>query len=379
MRMRGLSRPRLVIWLLIGSLLIGGCSLVRGYQAALLLADIAAGPGPSLFKERTRPPRRRTLDFAAAGRSCRGDLYRPDGEIRAGLLLVPGVAEAGKDDPRLVAFATSLARAGFAVLVPDLVGLRRLQVRPENIGEVADAFGWLAAQEELVPEGRAGMAAFSYAAGPALLAALQEPIREKVRFILVVGGYHDMQRVLTFFTTGFYRKDGRWHYLKPNDYGKWAFVASNIDRLGDAQDRRLFRRMALRKLADPAAPTDDLAALLGEEGRALHAFVDNRDPRRVPELLAAVPAAIREDVAALNPAARDLSRLAARLILVHGLEDRMIPYTESIALAESVPPGRARLFLVHGLDHVDVAAELPDRWRLWRAITVLLAARDGKL
>ncbi len=379
MFMRGLSKPRLAIWLLIGALLIGGCSLVRGYQAAVLLADIAAGSGPSLLKEHTSPPQRRTLDFAVEGRSYRGDLYRPDGEIRAGLVLVPGVAEAGKDDPRLVAFATSLARAGFAVLVPDLVGLRRLQVRSENIREVADAFAWLAAQEELVPDGRAGMAAFSYAAGPALLAALQEPIREKVRFILAVGGYHDMQRVLTFFTTGFYRKDGRWHYLKPHDYGKWAFVASNIDRLGDAEDRLLFRRMALRKLADPAAPTDDLAALLGAEGRALYDFVDNRDPERVPQLLSALPAIIREDVAALNPAGRDLSRLAARLILVHGLEDRMIPYTESVALAEAVPPGRAWLFLVHGLDHVDVAPELPDRWRLWRAIAVLLAARDGNL
>jgi alpha-beta hydrolase superfamily lysophospholipase len=379
MLMRGLSRSRLAIWLLIGALLIGGCSLVRGYQAAVLLADIAAGPGPSRLKEETRPPQRRTLEFAVGGRRYRGDLYRPDGDIRAGLVLVPGVVETGKDDPRLVAFATSLARAGFSVLVPDLAGLRRLQVRPDNITEIADAFAWLAAQDELVPDGRAGMAAFSYAAGPALLAALQGPIREKVRFILAVGGYHDMQRVLTFFTTGFYRKDGRWHYLKPNDYGKWAFVASNIDRLGDADDRRLFRRMALRKLADPGAPTDDLAALLGTEGRALYDFVDNRDPRSVPRLLAALPSFIREDVDALNPAGRDLSRLAARLILVHGLEDRMIPYTESEALAEAVPPGQAWLFLVHGLDHVDVAPELPDRWRLWRAIAVLLAARDGKL
>jgi len=47
-------------------------------------------------------------------------------------------------------------------------------------------------------------------------------------------------------------------------------------------------------------------------------------------------------------------------------------------LAGALPAGQVRLFLVQGLDHVDVAPELPDRWRLWRAVTLLLAARDGR-
>jgi hypothetical protein len=44
------------------------------------------------------------------------------------------------------------------------------------------------------------MVAFSYAAGPAILAALEAEIRERTGFILAVGGYHDLGQVLTFFT-----------------------------------------------------------------------------------------------------------------------------------------------------------------------------------
>jgi acetyl esterase/lipase len=367
-----------VVWVLIGSLLMAGCSPRRGFEAALLLADIAAGAEPSLQKRWTADPERRPLNFTVSGKRYQGDLYRPPDSVRAGLLLIPGVAEDGRDDPRLVAFANSLARAGFAVLVPELSGLRQLQVGPANITEVADAFSWLVGQAELAPEGRAGMAAFSYAAGPALLAALREPIREKVRFIFAVGGYHDLEQVLVFFTTGFYRHAGQWHYLKPLDYGKWAFVESNIHRLQDPEDRRLFRIASQRKRVDPAAPVGDLAAELGAEGATLYALVTNRDPMRVSALLEALPAGIRRDIAALNPAGKDLSRLAAKLILVHGFEDPMIPFTESSALAAAVSPDQVQLFLVHGLIHVDVAPGLPDRWRLWQAVRVLLAARDGK-
>ncbi len=361
----------LVVWQMLG---VSGC---RPYEAALVLADIAAGDGPSRLKRTPRGPQRTAVRYQTAGRPGQGDLYRPAAEIKAARLLIPGVAEAGKDDPRLVAFATTLARAGFVVLVPDLRSLRHLQVSPADVDEVVDAFAWLVADPQLAPQGRAGMAAFSYAAGPALLAALDESIRQRVQFIFAVGAYYDISQVLTFFTTGYYRHQEQWHYLRPADYGKWAFVAANLQRLQAQNDRRLLRRMAERKLADPAAPVTDLAMGLSSEGRTLYELIRNRDPRRSQALIAALPAALQSDLAALDLAGKDWSRLEARLILVHGLEDPMIPYPQSIALSKALPKGCSKLFLVRGLVHVDVAPELPDRWRLWRAVRALLAARDG--
>lgn len=373
------SKYVLFVALAVVMLLCGAaCHPGRHYEAALVLADIASGDQPSRLKRSVPAPQRLTVDYLVNGHPRRGDLYRPQKETRAGLLLIPGVAEAGKDDPRLVTFATTLARAGFAVLVPDLPNLRQLRVSPTDVDEVVAAFAWLVADPARAPQGRAGMGAFSYAAGPALLAALDEAIRQQVQFVFAVGGYYDLPQVLTFFTTGYYRLEDQWKYLQPSDYGKWAFVASNIHLLNDVEDRRIFRRLTLRKLTDPAAPVGDLVPGLGSEGRALYAFVTNRDPRRARQLLAALPGAMQADVAALNVAGRDLSRLSARLILIHGLQDPMIPYVQSVALAGASPTGRARLFLVDGLDHVDVAPELPDRWRLWRAVALLLAARDGK-
>ncbi|HXV21740.1 MAG TPA: hypothetical protein VD811_12210 [Desulfuromonadales bacterium] len=362
---------------LAGVLLQAGCSPRRGYEAALVLADIAARDQPSRLKQATPAPERRFVAFTFEGRPYRGDLYLPGEKTRSALLLVPGAAEAGKDDPRLVAFATSLARARFTVLVPDLASLRELKVNPGNSREIGDAFAWLVSRPELAPGGRGGMVAFSYAAGPAILAALEPEIRERTGFILAVGGYHDLVQVLTFFTTGWFRQDGKWQYLEPNEYGKWVFVLSNLERLDDPADRALLRTMAKRKMADLDASLDDLAVLLRVQGRALYAFIANREPQRAPELLRQLPQGIQADIAALDLANKDLSALGARLLLIHGYDDSIIPFTESIALAAAVPKGQARLFLVDGLAHVDLEPGLRSRFRLWRAIYLLLVERDA--
>jgi len=81
-----------------------------------MLWQVARGAVPALVPATARWP----------GGS--GDLYSTPRPARAALLLVPGAAETGKDDPRLVRFARALAAHGFLVLVPDLPGPKALQV-----------------------------------------------------------------------------------------------------------------------------------------------------------------------------------------------------------------------------------------------------------
>jgi fermentation-respiration switch protein FrsA (DUF1100 family) len=345
-------------------------------EAALALEDIVAGAGHSRLKARTPQPSRRSIDYAVDGHRYAGDIYlSPDG-ARAGIVLVPGVVKAGKDDPRLVALAYTLARLQFAVLTPDLSGLRQYQVRKRNVDEVADAFRYLAARPDWAPQGRAGVAGFSYGAGPVLLATLQPGVRDRVRFIVTLGGYYDLQSIVTYFTTGYYRDaDDRWIYRRPNPYIKWVFARSNSDLVADRGDRAILRALADHMLHDGGAGTGPPVEHLEPDAQALVALLSNDDPARVPALIEQLPPAIRDELAGLDPAAHDLSRFRAQAILVHGRSDTMIPYTESVALADALPPGRARLFLVEGFAHVDIRPEKEDIPQLLAAMEALLAQR----
>ncbi len=224
-----------------------------------------------------------------------------------------------------------------------------------------------------------GLAAISYSAGPAILAALDPDLQDRIGYVLAIGGYYDSESVITFFMTGEHRHPtgGPWVRGTVFPYGRWVFVHSVASRIGDAGDRFLLRAMADRRLTRPDASIEELVARLGPEGRAVHALLVNDDPDRVPELIAALPESVRRYAEALDLSRRDLTALPARLILVHGRDDPIIPYTESLALAAAGPPGRTELHVLENLRHVEIGpGTVLDGVRLWRAVYGLLEARD---
>jgi hypothetical protein len=146
--------------------------------------------------------------------------------------------------------------------------------------------------------------------------------------------------------------------------------------------------MVALRLRQPAADLTALAAGLSESGRAVYALATNTDPHRFAALFERLPPAMRADLRALDLAAHDLAGLRARLWLVHGRNDNLIPWPESLALATAAPAGQARVFLIDRVvGHVDFTVsstlsrrfwteDLPDLWRLWRVIDLLLAERE---
>ena len=383
---RGLGIPLVAVL----AIALAACSPQRTIEAGWVLEDIAAGEGPSKLKHSTPQPRRVPVAYRVAGRDRDADLYRPGDETLAAIVLVPGVAEAGKDDRRLVALANTLARARFAVLVPDIGGLRALKVRASDSREIADAVSYMSSADGLAPSGRVGIAAISYAVGPALIAALEADVRDRVQFVISIGGYYDIEAVVVFFTTGYYREeaDGPWRYRAPNAYGRWVFVLSNLDLVRDAGDRAILEAMARSvlkqygpKVVDFSAYVDfgagDIESRLSAEGRAFYALLTNTDPERVPDLIAALPDEVRADLESLNLAHKDLGRLKARLILVHGLDDDIIPFSESRALAAAVARDKVDLYLVDGLKHVNANPGMLGGIKLLSAINRLLEERDA--
>lgn len=348
--------------------------LRQGYEALLALLDLVNRGLPAWLD--IRPMATRTpFTFQIEDRRYLADLYQPLDQALAGIVFVPGAVAAGKEDPRVVAFATVLARCRFAVLVPDVVALRELKLLPESARDVADAITYLLSRQDLAPEGRAGVVSTSIAIGPALLGMLDPSLSSRVRFILSIGGYYDLPRMLTYHTTGHYEVPGVSRTIQPSEYGKWLYALSTASRLENAREREIFSRLAQRKLENLEAPVEDLLAQLNPEGNQFYEFITNTDPARSPHLLSQLPPALRAHILDLNLASHDLTGLAARFILIHGFEDNTIPYGESVALAQALPPDKAKLFLLHGLFHVDVAPGVIDGLMMWRAIYALLSER----
>ncbi|HEY7607732.1 MAG TPA: alpha/beta hydrolase [Alphaproteobacteria bacterium] len=355
---------------------VAGCQVT---EAVTVLDELVEQSKRREFATADLAQVRRPIAYRVGGRARVADLYErvEDGRRpHAAVVLVPGLSPQGKDDPRLVALALALAKGRFAVLVPDMPNLREARVGIEDIRAIADAVHQL----EAMRYRPIGVQAVSYAVGPALLAAMEPDIRDRVGFLLAIGGYYDGEAVIRYFTTGYYQPAPGLPAIvgRPDPAAKWRFAQSNAAYIADPADRAALSAIAIAKHADPGRDVGAMARRLKAEGRAVVALVENTDPARVPDLIRRLPPRIRDTLDALNPARRNLrDDMRARLILVHGEDDRVIPAAESGRLAQAVRRGRADLYLVERLFHADLAApSWHDRIVLLCATVRVLDQRD---
>ncbi|MBE9555742.1 MAG: alpha/beta hydrolase [Proteobacteria bacterium] len=370
---------RWLVMLLLAAPVLAGCSPSRLFESMRVLEDVQAGAGPSELKEQTPVPACETITYRRNGVSRVADIYRPGGgePALAGLLLSPGADPDGKDDPRFIAFAETMARARFEVVAPDIPGLRELRVRAADSDHIRDALLMLSERRAKAGDATVGVIAISFATGPTTIALLSPDVKGRAHFMLYIGGYYDLEAVITFFTTGWYRDggDGALKHREPNSYGKWFFAVSNGDFIDDPDDQALIEWMGRRRLDDPDADLSQAVSRLGPQGRAVYDLLTNTDPDLVPGLLARQPPRVRAEIAALDLKRRDLSGLDARFLLVHGNDDTVIPESQSIAFAAKAP--QAELYLLDSMQHVDPKpAGLGDQLSMLSMMYDFLKERD---
>jgi dienelactone hydrolase len=330
-----------------------------GTVTALFLRDIldektVHEPDNGALAWMTSTPVVERLRIPAGKEQIPADLYRlPDSQRRAAILLTHGIIEAGKDDPRLIRFAHSLARSGFVVMVPELKGMKSFRILFSDVDDIVASFRYLATRKEIVDESKMGLMGFSYGAGPTFMAAVDPSIRHQVKFLVSFGGYYDPVNVIRFITTGTYEYRGEKGFLKPEPYGKWVFFMNNVDYVKNEKDRRLLKAVFKK---EEEHKRDEAVSLLGSltpQGRYLYELLINEDPGRVDELVKKTDPRMRDYLGRLALAPL-IPSIHAYLLIGHGSTDPLIPYTESLRLADAVQDkDKVHLAILRLFAHVD--------------------------
>jgi pimeloyl-ACP methyl ester carboxylesterase len=254
------------------------------------------------------------------------------------------------------------------VMVPEIPEWRSLYLAPEKAAETVAAAVLALAQREEVATGRIGVMGNSFGVPQALRAAGDPGLREHLRAVAGFGGYCSLPRALHFVFVGEHDWNGRHYQADPDPYGRWVVTGNYLTQvpgLEEADD-------VAEALLDLARHAGDIQVGAWHERfdplkRELEARIhpSRRDLFRAvaPEAGTLPPAEFSSDLAAaLARAGEELSPLfrPASLVddvsvpvrLIHGREDRMIPFTESLRLQAAFPPSAdARVDLTGLLAH----------------------------
>ena len=381
------KRRAIILALVLAILLfISGFPVKRALLSALVLSELLQFDSHGWMERVASPPRIKEVSYAGGMGAVKADLYLPSGDQKhSGILLVHGVIDTGKDDPRLKRLAAILCQAGFVVFVPDFKGMRSFHISPSDIDEIQEAFEQFISRGEILPNS-SGLFGFSYGAGPTIIAACRPAIRQKVRFLVSFGGYYELKDVLSYIATGRFDFEGKRYYRMPQEYGKWVFLANNLNMVGSSRDREVLRRIVEVKLRDENATIDRFLSELGGEGINILNLLSHVDPAQTETFIQKLPPSVQSVIESLS-VARVLKNLQANLILAHGEDDDLIPFTETMRLARAAPePQKVYCQILKTYSHVDPEQRpltvetlftfyLPEGLKLYRLVYHLMGYR----
>src|SRR5262245_10645385 len=303
----------------------------------------------------SQPVQREETTYDRGGESLGASLYTlPGVRKRAGWVVLHGLTVPGRDHPSLEQFARALASTGCIVMVPDIPEWRALRVAATiTIPTIRAAIRRLAELPNVDHE-RVGLLGFSFGATQAIVAAADPALDGVLSGLAAWGGYRDLQRLFRFGITGEHELDGVSYQLDPDPYGRWIMGSNyltGIPGFEDYQDvstallqlatesgrRRVYAwdpsydpmKERLRSEIAPAhREVFDLFAPLS--GRPVHDL-----PRAHVIARALAEAALRAEPL-LDPGPA-LPALTTRILVAHGRDDRLVPFTESLRMAREVP------------------------------------------
>ncbi len=312
-------------------------------------------------------------------RAIAARIYAPLGVLDPpGLVLVHGVHRLGINEPRLVRFARAVAAAGVRVLTPEIQELADYRVDPASIDSIGDAAHALRGQ--VSPERAVGVMGMSFAGGLSLLAAADPRYQRDISFVVAMGAHDDLSRVSRFFATNaIERPDGSSLSLQAHDYGPLVLVYSHVEDFFPVGDVAVARDALRMWLWEQQPEARAKAASLSPPSLAkMERLFDHHLETIHPDLLRELD--LHADLMASVSPHGHLATIRAPVFLLHGAADTVIPPSETLWLAEDLPPGVLRHALVSpAISHVELEGDpsAADEWAVVDFMSDVLRQTDA--
>lgn len=254
------------------------------------------------------------------------DHYEPLITYRGTLVVVHGMSPKGKDDPRIVALCSALSQVGFRVLAPEISSIKALRIEASQVNELADIFQNIAEDAALTPSGKLGVLAPSFSGALSLAAASRPAVSGRIEAICAIGAFTQVDTVMSYL-----------------------LLSQNADPYG--------RFIALKKIIPLIYPDDSLI-----QGALDAAIEDNLNARNIDDLnnalntyLKKIPGQDREDILRLFQDAHYRESLFSRSKGI--LSDELA----AIDVMQNIAGLKAKVFLLHGRDDTVIPCEQSER------------------
>ena len=251
-------------------------------------------------------------------------------------ILFPGASPTAEDHPKMIMLGQVLAQNGFKVYIPRIPPLKKLDITIINVQWFTCFYQWIINTEKVNPQ-KILMAGMSYGGG--LMLRMLKEINNKVplpKSVLTFGTYSDAHSLFHYFLTGSISANGKQFQIPPHEWGLVVIFQNYLKNLQTNWDSSELQKAIQLKIQDDVNCDILINKLPDFQKEMFHSIMSGTSTPEVKKLAQTILKNEQESFKHLSPKywAEDISE---KVFIMHGAHDSMVPFTESIQLADYLP------------------------------------------
>ena len=252
-------------------------------------------------------------------------------------ILFPGASPFAEEHPGMIGLATTIKNLGYNVFIPRIPPLKALNIGIENVDWFAHAYEKIIKREDVDIKNVAAVG-ISFGGSLLLKAMLEKKIlNNPPRSLLMYGSCFDLETGLQFLITGEIEHDGKIAHIPPNDWGMTVLFHNFIKNIDLGFDTTKIQEVLSARVADNLELVEKLKQKLNDHDlKLINDVLNGNTNYDIEKISKQIIETQKEILNELSPSTF-CHKIYTKVFVMHGANDSMVPYSESVKLGEKLP------------------------------------------
>ena len=253
------------------------------------------------------------------------------------VIIFLGASPDGEKHTAINNLAKIIAKFGYNVFIPRIPPLMDLDISNKNVNWITYLYDLLKKREDIDPD-HINTLGISYGGGMLLKASLKDEMNKQApKSIFLYGAGCNAKTILSFITNGEFENNGKVSKIAPHDWGLTVFFHHFIDDIDFGFDNSNIKQVLQYRVNNEKTKAHKKLEELNEvEYNIANAIISgeiNDEVQKIVDIIIKDKKDYIEDLSCQH-ICKDVS---SKVFILHGANDNMIPFTESVQLNQLLP------------------------------------------
>jgi len=283
-------------------------------------------------------------------------LIRNNKKDQNSIIIFPGASADGEKHAGLLFLASIICKLGYKVFIPRIPPLKELNLNRECFDWFAHAYSEIINRDDILKH-KVSTIAVSFGGGLLLKASFDSRIsKNPPKSIMTFGTYYDIQSTLNFLCDGQINLDNKSYSIKPHSWGLTVLFHNFLDKLNfeEIKDYKMqIREIINLRIQDRLEEVKNKISKLPDlPGIFIQNIFDSKINKKIENEINRVINEEKEFFRLMSPKYWG-KKINNKVFIMHGSNDSMIPFTESINLHKCIE--NSSLFISYMYEHTEIS------------------------